>query len=172
MQKELERKYKITNIGSLRNTIIKLGAKFLGSSCGVDLYFKIPQKIERTKYLRIRTKEKEKNGTLAYHEVVDNFTTKEWEIEISDKDIAKDIIQKIGFPIDVIVKKEREKYLLDRVEVVLDKINDLGSFVEVESPTVELLKKTINRLRLQKKDIISGAGYPDLLKEKNAAKIK
>lgn len=168
MNIEIERKYKTKKKDLLRSKLITLGAKSEGIKYSEDIYFKVPQKIESTKYLRIRTKGKNKNGTLAYHEVVSDFETKEWEVNVEDAEMTQNILTKLGFSLDVVVTKERETLKLNRCEVVLDNVKNLGDFIEIEAPNKDKFEELANDLNLDEKDIISGAGYPDLLKNKNA----
>ena len=168
MNQELERKFNITNVRSIKLKIKKIGARFLNISESKDIYFKVPQKIKSTKYLRIRTKDNNLNGTLAYHEVLNDYNTKEWEVDISDAKTTKAVIEKLGFEMDVIIQKTREKYQFDKIEILIDQVKNLGAFIEIEAPTIKSLKDTIILLELDQKDIISGSGYPDLLKEKCA----
>jgi adenylate cyclase class 2 len=166
MNKEIESKFKINDFGEMREKVIKLGAESESVSNSEDIYFKIPQKVASTKYLRVRTKNKKPNGTLAYHEVQSDIETKEWETDISDVKITKELILKLGFLIDVVVKKERETFKICDVEIVLDKVEDLGNFIEIEAPDKGTLNDYVKKLEISKENIVSGLGYPDLLKQK------
>jgi len=53
---------------------------------------------------------------------------------------------------------------------VLDNVKDLGDFIEIEAPTKKEFDKIVAQLDLRENNVISGAGYPDLLKRKNATK--
>lgn len=172
MKIEIERKYKIPGLGDVEKTLKKLKAKLAKSSETKDIYFRVPEKIKNTRYLRIRIKDKNKNGELAYHEVINDLKTKEWETEVSDSKICEEIIRKLGFHVDVVVIKKRKEYKIGKSLVLLDSIKDLGNFVEIETYNLRKLEELRTKLGLREENIISGAGYPDLLKEKYALRIK
>ena len=167
MNIEIERKYKINDFDAIKAKIEEMGAKQESIKTTNDRYFEVPQRVARTKYLRIRFNDKSENGTLAYHEVIDDLQTKEWEIDVDVAETAQQILEKIGFQPEVDVKKERIKYKFGEIEILLDKVDNLGSFIEIEAPGLEQLTKISQEIGVDKKDIISGAGYPDLIKEKN-----
>lgn len=170
MNLEFERKYQTKEKKLLKSKLIELGAKSEGNKFSKDIYFRVPQKIESTKYLRIRIKDNKTNGTLAYHEVINDFETKEWETDIENASITREIIEKLGFQLDIIVAKDRETLNIGECEIVLDTVKDLGDFIEIEAPNKGIFDKIATQLNLNDKDVISGAGYPDLLKRKNAKK--
>ncbi len=164
MNSEIEKKYKINTYEKAKEEIIALGASHLSTTTDVDVYFLVPQAIPNTRYLRVRTKGGK--NTLAYHEVVDDLETKEWEVDVSDADVTHDIVEKLGFAEEVVVKKTRETYTLGDSEILVDCIDGLGHFVEIESPDVVSLDKIAGKITLG--DQIVGKGYPDLVKEKSA----
>ncbi len=56
----------------------------------------------------------------------------ERELEIADGKMMIEIIKLIGYKEVMVVDKKRIKTKLNDIEVVLDKVKDLGEFVEVE----------------------------------------
>ncbi len=69
----------------------------------------------------------------------------------------------------MVVVKVRETLKLNDCEIVLDdNVKDLEDFIEIEAPDKDKFDQVINELKVEEKDIISGAGYPELLKRKNA----
>jgi len=164
MNTEIERKYKITDYEQIKDKLLKLGAKFVSKKESKDTYFVIPQEVKNTRYLRIRSSN-EKGGTLAYHEVLNDFETKEFEVEVSDNIATETIFKKLSFMVDVIVEKVREKFNFEDYEIVLDEVTNLGYFIELEATSIDKLESLAKKLELDKNTIISGAGYPDLLRE-------
>jgi predicted adenylyl cyclase CyaB len=161
MNTELEKKYKIQDCSLAKQELGAMGAQFVGESRDIDVYFQVPQDVPNTRYLRVRTRGYK--STLAFHQVIDDLETKEWETDVSDGKITQDIIAKLGFEIDVVVDKTRQRYNLDDSEIVLDHIENLGYFLEIESPTEEQLDSIAAKLTLGER--ITGKGYPDLLKD-------
>ncbi len=162
MNIEIEKKFEINDYLTAKSEIQKLGAKQVSKTQDVDSYFAVPQKIPNTRYLRVRTK----NGksTIAYHEVVNNLETKEWEVEVSDGNMASELITKLGFKKEVVVDKNREKFQLMDAEILIDNVKGLGYFVEIEAPNEVMLDEISCKLTLGKQ--IVGVGYPDLIKAK------
>lgn len=168
MNTEIERKYPVLDYSKSKEKVLSLpGIEHGGTKHGIDIYFVVPQKVEKTKYLRVRFANgaPEKEAELAYHEVVNNDTTNEWETKVSNGAIAQEIFLKLGFSVDVSVDKKRETYSNSEVEIVLDQVDGLGCFIEIEAPNVEILNKYEGGLGLDGVTPISGAGYPDLLRD-------
>jgi adenylate cyclase class 2 len=161
MNIEIEKKYHINSYDTVKSEVEKLGANLISTTNDSDIYFVVPQQKPNTLYLRIRTKNNK--STLAYHEVQDDTETKEWETDVADGKTTIEIISKLGFAKDVIVDKRREKYKLDGSEILIDYVDGLGYFVEIESTSEEELDNIASKLSLG--DRVSGVGYPDLLKE-------
>lgn len=170
MNIEVERKYQIEDLNALRDRCQAAGAKEASTKRDIDTYFKVPQKVVSTKYLRLRCREGVERGTLAYHEVVDDLTTNEWEIEVDDLKVAEEILIKLGFPVEVVVDKRRETFHLANCEIVLDEVQDLGLYMEIEAPNEQELNSMAEQLGLNGSSVIAGVGYPDLLKQKNASR--
>jgi adenylate cyclase class 2 len=172
MNIEIEKKFRVQDFNKTKEKIESLGSDFKKTKETNDRYFEVPQRTKRTKYLRIRFNNDQEDGTLAYHEVIDNLQTKEWEIDVNDTRIGQQILEKLGFQPEVDVKKKRLVYILDNAKILLDEVENLGSFVEIEAPDEKTLEKIVQKLDLDEKDIVSGAGYPDLIKEKNERTTK
>lgn len=162
MNIEVEKKFEISDYTTAKGEIEALGADKVSETNDVDVYFVVPQEVPNTRYLRIRTKEGK--ATLAYHEVLNDVETKEWESDVTDGDIVKAIIGKLGFEEDVTVNKTREKYNLANSEILIDHIEGLGYFVEIESPNEEQLDSIAKKITLGSQ--VSGQGYPDMVRTK------
>ncbi|MFA6963750.1 MAG: class IV adenylate cyclase [Patescibacteria group bacterium] len=169
MNVEIERKFKIDNYEELKDTVESLGAEKKGLKTTIDYYFNVPQEQARTKYLRIRFDQNEKSGELAYHEVVDDLQTNEWETVVGDASLTQEILEKLGFPFEVKVQKERTKYNFMEAEILLDKVDGLGEFVEIEAPDQSILNEIVQKLGINEENVVSGLGYPDMIKEKHSA---
>ncbi|MEK9156379.1 MAG: CYTH domain-containing protein [Patescibacteria group bacterium] len=96
----------------------------------------------------------------------------EWKTGVASTTITQEILEKLGFKVDVIVTKKREKHENGNVEILVDEVDGLGNFVEVEAKNKESFSRIISQLNLKEENIISSAGYPDLLKRKDAAATK
>ncbi len=162
MNIEVEKKFEISDYNTVKGEIEALGANKVSTTNDVDVYFVVPQIVPNTRYLRVRTKNSK--ATMAYHEVINDVETKEWESDVTDGDIVKTIIGKLGFEEDVTVNKTREKYILGGSEILVDHIEGLGYFLEIESPDEEQLDSIANKITLGSQ--VSGQGYPDMVRTK------
>jgi adenylate cyclase class 2 len=70
----------------------------------------------------------------------------EIEMEVEDFDTAVHILEKIGFVQKEVYEKDRETFLLDGVEVVLDEL-PFGDFVELEG-SEQAIRRVADRLAL------------------------
>lgn len=164
MNKEIEAKFKIKDYLFTKKLIEQLGFSKQGVSNTRDIYYVVPEKKPHTRYMRIRVEGTK--GEFAYHEVINNNQTNEWEVNVDDYKTLGEAIEKLGFEQDVEVDKERTKFTKGPVVAVLDRVESLGNFVEIEAPDVKTLDIYIHNLGLRNKDRVVGLGYPDLLRKK------
>ena len=170
MKIENEIKYKIKNTKEIIKIIKSLGFKTKKDMAQKDYYFSPPHKnFKGTKkyYLRLR---KDKNKTIfAYHVVISNLKTKEFEVEIDDSAVFLKILELLGFKLDCIVDKKRKIYYKDDIFIMIDVVKNLGVFIEIEYQGVfnKKIKKEfsflVEKLKLDNKNKIINSGYPDLL---------
>jgi adenylate cyclase class 2 len=59
-------------------------------------------------------------------------TREEFETDVGDDRAMREILERLGFEPAAVVDKERERYALAGYVVTLDRVTDLGEFVEVE----------------------------------------
>jgi len=122
-----------------------------------------------SEYLRIREEDGKKS--LEFHDHVAENTTHEWETDISDPEIAKQILERIGKKVDIVVEKERFVKDFDGCLLMLDKVKDLGDFLEIEADNVGQAERCAEKLDLKGIDRGEDKSYPNLLKE-NLARMK
>lgn len=171
MKIENEVKYKIENIKKIKKEVQSLSFKFKEKLYQVDYYFSPPyKKFAGTKkyYLRLR-KIKNNKGCFAYHIVSNDLKTREWEVKIDNFSEFLNILRFLNFKIDCIVKKRREIYYKNHIEIVVDQVEKLGNFIEIEylgsftKKIKEEFNSLIKKLKLDYKNKITNVGYPDLL---------
>lgn len=184
MNVEVEIKVKIENLEGIKKRVSEIG-KLIKSIKQIDEYY-VPlhrdffaQKV-RTEWLRIRTNpdktvfeydlsvNKDKNGKQEY--------AKEYETGISEPDEFRKILDFLNFRKVITVEKQREYWDCGNIEVALDKIKDLGDFIEAEAKgdfktSKEAEEACLNMLyKLGIKDAKEkqiNKGYPELLLDKN-----
>ena len=71
----------------------------------------------------------------------------ELEVEVSDLDTARAILEGLGFELMVVYEKYRSVYMLGDVEISLDEM-PFGNFCEVEGPDIESIQETSELLGL------------------------
>lgn len=182
MNIEVEIKIKIDNFEEIKKKVEKIG-KLIKSIKQVDEYY-VPfhrdffaQEV-RTEWLRIRTNpdktvfeydlsvNKNKNGKQEYAE--------EYETGVSNPEEFKKILKFLNFKKVITVEKQREYWDCGKIEIALDKIKNLGDFIEAEAKgdfktSGEAEKACLDMLYKlgikdgEKKQI--NKGYPELLLE-------
>ena len=130
--------------GAVRAALDSLGADELGSVEQADTYYDPPHRdfAETDEALRIR---RERRGgdevvELTYKgPLVDaeSKTREEHRTVVTDGEATARILDGLGFGPAAEVRKHRERFELDGFTVVLDRVEGLGEFVEVETVTTE-----------------------------------
>lgn len=135
-----------------------------------DYYLNPPEKDfsqDRINYLRIRLRED--GGSFDFHIVRNDEDTEEYETDIEDPQELKDILEKVGFEIYVEVRKQRKVFEIEGFEVTLDRINDIGGFVEIETTAEDSdrnkMYEIAEKLSLKENQKVTGKGYPDIVLE-------
>lgn len=134
-------KFRCPDISFMEQLIIKRGAVLQESMTQSDVYYSHPcLDFGRTdEALRIRNttfSDNQEKFYLTYKgaKLSDNAGKSrcEYELPISQPEDMHEILSHMGFGRVDVVKKERRTYLLEGVEICLDKVTGLGEFVELE----------------------------------------
>jgi adenylate cyclase class 2 len=142
MNIEVEIKVKVDNLEEIKEKISKIG-KLIKAIKQIDDYY-VPchrnfftKKPHPTEYLRIRTNPDkivfEYTRTINIREDGDYDHAEEYETEISNVEELKKILEFLDFKKFVTVEKNREYWICGGIEVALDEVKGLGSFVEAEA---------------------------------------
>lgn len=156
-------------------------AKFINENKQIDTYFqpayrnfvneeKIKSQEKISEWLRIG--ERGNNKILNYKNWYDNYCD-EYEVEIDNIENLQKIFTVLGLEELVVVDKTRKTYFyLDKYEVALDYVKDLGYFIEIEVKkyTKDARKEYDDLLKVVKDlylnlDCIDKRGYPYYLIE-------
>jgi len=168
---EIEIKFRV-NFEEIKRKIESIDAEFVREELQEDVYFSIPL----PKQLRVRKISNLNEAFLTYKEIKDPGRNEEFdeiEIGVSDPEKAMEILRRLGFKEDVIVRKRRLVYRLEDVTFELSNVEGLGGFLDIEviSDDVKTAKEKIwnvaNALGLSEKDVEPRL-YQELLKEKKA----
>lgn len=173
MNIESEMKFKISNSRVMEDAIIASGFNFIKEIYQEDYYYSPAHKSfvgTKKYYLRLR-KQDDDSCSFAFHEVIDDLKTKELEVKVNGASNFFKILKKLDFVLDCVVKKKRKVFKNDFFEIVLDRVKELGTFIELEyignkKVTMNDFDKLIKKLNINKINLIAGLGYPDLLMAK------
>ena len=157
MPMEIEAKAHVKNLRDLEKNIISMGAKLEWMGEQRDTYYNHPERDFAKTDEALRVREEDKKIILTYKgPKIDNLTKtrEEIKVKVGDMTSIKELLGKLGFKDQKVVKKQRKKYLLGKFKVCLDKVEDLGEFVEIEAVTqpkeasreVDLLRNEVLRI--------------------------
>lgn len=142
MNIEVEIKVKINNPEEIKKKVASIG-KLVKAINQVDDYYVPVQrdffanKPQPVEHLRIRTNPGktvfEYTKTINLKENLDYDCAEEYEAEISNPGEFQKILGFLDFKKVVTVDKQREYWMCGDVEVALDEVRGLGSFIEVEA---------------------------------------
>ncbi len=132
---EVEVKMRINDPKLVERSIIVMGAVPVGIEAQADTYYRAPFRdfAKTDEALRVRVQDKKYFLTYKGPRMDSvSKTRKEYEVEVNDADILGNILSSMNFsPVATIVKK-RKKYRLGEFIISLDKVRELGDFIEVE----------------------------------------
>lgn len=155
MSVEIECKLKVESHSAVRQTLENLGASRLGMHLETNLLFdnKEGQLREQDAALRLRSSRSLDSESSAY-----TFTFKgardqagvkkrpEWEVEVSDAETVRHILESLGYQPSLCFEKRRESWSVDDCEVDLDELPHLGCYIEIEGPSEESIEKVQAKL--------------------------
>ncbi|WP_297506047.1 class IV adenylate cyclase [Thermococcus sp.] len=154
---EIEVKFRV-DFERIREKIESLGAFLAGEELQEDIYFSLPY----PRLLRVRNVSNLGKAYLTYKEIRDpgrNEEFEELEVEVSDFKTMVEILKRLGFEEDVVVRKRRLVYRLNGITFELNDVEGLGGFLDIEviSEDVEDAKRKIwevaERLGLSENDV-------------------
>jgi len=166
---EIEVKFHV-DFDSIRRRIESLGASFVREELQEDIYFSI----SLPHLLRVRGITNLGKAFLTYKCIEDpgrNEEFDELEVEVSNFGTAVEILKRLGFEKDVVVKKRRLIYRLEDVTFELSEVEGLGDFLDIEviNDDVEYAKEKIwevaEKLGLGREDVEPRL-YRELIREK------
>ena len=180
MHEEIEIKVMVENPEDVLEFLEKNG-KYIETKNQTDNYYIIPSKdffaeSPVKEYLRIR--EEALNDQVAYHFCHYDKDgklekTDEYETKIDDPKVLQLIFSKASLIKKITVSKKRTHFEYKGFRVLVDYIDGLGSFIEVETECVDRdYKKAKNNCLEVLKDLeanwkeASNMGYPDMLLSK------
>jgi adenylate cyclase class 2 len=132
---EIEVKFYLADAGIIRNRIMELGARRIGRAFETNIRFEDANQslIRQKSILRLR-KDAKTRLTFKSKPCLDDKEfkiLKELEVEVSDFDTMKHILESIGFHKEQIYEKWRETFILNGTTLCIDTL-PYGDFLEIE----------------------------------------
>ena len=123
-----EFKARASNINSLEKKLLELNPRYIGEDHQTDTYFNV-------KKGRLKLREGNIENSLIYYERTDSADAKQSDVLLyqhkAEKSLKELLIKVHG--VMVIVDKTRRIYFIDNVKFHFDRVEGLGTFVEVEA---------------------------------------
>jgi predicted adenylyl cyclase CyaB len=162
----LELKARYEDLGKAR-ALLK-GAEHVGTFRQVDSYFSTGEH-----RLKVRSVAGHKEGQLVYYERPDEGGVKESYVLLADLPDAATVLEILRrtFPVQAEVRKTREIYRMQDVQVHLDEVKGLGRFIEFEMALSGEAEREEARRRLESlrsyfqipEEDLMAASYSDLM---------
>ncbi len=173
---EVESKYWSPGNEKVKKALAKLGAKEISSGPMEDLYFSHPSRDFGKTDEALRLRKTKDSAELTYKgpriQAEGSKAREELTLKTDNPLAIQRIIERLGFKEAHVVRKKRTSYLLDKLRVDVDIVDELGEFVELEvlteSPdrTKLLLETARSELGLER---LEPKTYLELLIEKGPA---
>ena len=133
---EIETKFKTDNLEEIKNKLIGMGAVFSEELEQIDEYYKPKGRETETQkpgsfLLRIRIQGNKKFFTCKA--LTDRTGVwDEHEMEISDENALREILKKLNYTMIFSITKKRANGRLNEFGLCIDKVKELGNYLEVE----------------------------------------
>ena len=111
--------------------------------------------VKESSWIRLRSNGKETTLTIKDIEAKTVDGTKELEIVVDDFDKTNLILEKLGYKNRGYQENKRTQYILDGVEIDLDKWPLIPEYMEIEGKDEESVYKTLEKLGIEKDKIVT-----------------
>lgn len=171
MADEIEAKMKVSDLAQVRARLKSAGAKPAGEHFETNVFFDREDAglVRADKGLRLRTDHHVETGItdfiLTFKGPRQSGTVKrrqEIEFSVNDAAAATAVFEALGFKVALSFQKRRESWKLADCKIELDQVPHLGTYVEIEGPSEEIVLKTRQTLGLEQEPLIS-TSYASLL---------
>jgi len=155
MALEIEAKLKVESLAPVAERLHVLGARLMANKAQEDLYFDNAQAqmLTTDKCLRVRTEitEKATKISLTYKgpkQASDLKCREEIELPVSDFAQSKALLLGLGYEQIMTVLKRRSLWFHKECLICLDQVTGLGSFVEIEGSSSDVIHEVQKDLEL------------------------
>lgn len=155
--REIEVRFLEVDQSTLSKRLLELGAKDLGEDFLREIIFYHPDKEyddNHRRFVRIRSMNKETVLTYKHHYEDSASGTVEIEFKIEDPKSAEAFMKELGWYQARVQEKERHSFQLGETTVDFDSWPKVPTYVELEGPSEQALKKTAQKLGLDWNKVI------------------
>lgn len=154
MATEIEGRILNVNPEDIKAKLDLAGAEFLGHSDFKRYTFDSVPKVQG-RWGRLRTDGRQ--TTLTVKEITNNSLsgTLEWEVEISDFEETRVILEKLGLKYTSYQENTRDEYLLENAKISINHWPVLGHILEIEVQKEEDIIELAKTLGFTEKDVVS-----------------
>lgn len=168
---EIEAKFYLRDLTAFRQRLETLGAvQVKPRHHELNLRFDLPDG-SLTRAHRVLRLRQDGRALLTYkgagQEGTEVAVRQEVEVEVSDADACRRLLEVLGYQVSMIYEKYRTTYRLGNVEIVLDEM-PFGLFCEIEAPDAGTIHQLAERLHLNWQARIA-MGYYTLFDQLKAA---
>lgn len=150
MSLEIEHRFFDFNLDFVRKKLESLGAT------RKIYFFKVYRYVDKKRELRIRLRDEDHRKTFTIKQKIkkDNKFETEYEINISDIEMAKKMLNLLGIKFEKkhYYEKIREAYYYKKSEIAIDYNPGTHNHLEIESPTEKEMLSIAKQLKLDLKD--------------------
>jgi len=137
MNIEVEIRAKVNDFSEIKKALNKIGANFRKSETQIDKIFGVAKFLDSEHKIvegGIVARIREVNGkrTLEFKEILREKGGIELNCEVANIEMAEKMLKKLDFEEGFTVKKSREIYSYQDSTICLDKVEQLGNFIEIE----------------------------------------
>ena len=171
MDIEIEAKLKVDSLQNVEQRLKQAGGEFVAKQIQKDFYFDDAvagfASCDKALRLRQQTESGRQKVFLTYKgpKEKDNYKKRsEIEVEVGNFELTEQLLLALRFKRAIIVEKEREVWNVLDCKVALDKVGQLGTFVEIEGPADSSISKVQRDLGLENLPNITKT-YAELIRE-------
>lgn len=176
---EIEIKAQVKNFIEVKKNLKKIGAKYIGKKNQIDYYYSLykrPIGKKKGNVMRVRHDRISGETRLEFHKPKNIYAAEEIELKVDSLKIVQRILREMKAKQEFIIDKERLVYKKSKIEIVLDTIKALGTFVEVEiegkdtKKNREALYTMLDKLGIDKSQIMLHERYHGMILKKRGIK--
>lgn len=131
-----------------------LGAEFKFEALQQRYVYDLKPK-QDNKWIRLRTNGNKTTLTIKDLQTKTIDGTKELEIIVDDFDKTTQILEELGYKNRGFQQNKRTQYILDGVEIDLDRWPLIPEYMEIEGPSIEKVEQTLTKLEITKDEIVT-----------------